>query len=867
MYESFYNLKVEPFRLSPDHRFCFSHKSYAKAKAYMQYAIHRAEGFVMVTGKPGTGKTTLVNDLVDGLSQSRIVVATIVSTQLEADDLLRLVACNFGLDIDAPNKAVVLQGLSVRLRRYHEEGTRALLIIDEAQDLSASALEELRLLTNLQLNNQPLLQIFLVGQENLRELVQKPSMEQVHQRLVAACHLEALSEQDTKAYIRHRLDRVGWKNDPTIDEGVYPVVFQFSKGVPRRINLICSRFLLHGCVEEKHRIRASDVRTVVGELQHEQLAPIGFKADLPPLLDDEEFESDLESATEVDDNQAPQSAKEPSVPDAGVAEQPTNDNSAATPSISPAPVNPEGNQIADLCSLEEQVRREESHSSYQSDNSQQDVIQENYFSLSEAVDLPSEPIPIHKPAETPLAEHAYGDRFANAQRQDETDGARTHYYNEYQVSANPHGIVTRKWSMLSTALIFLLIGAVVLIALYVISPRLLQDGIVDLERQFDSNISSLSEEPATSKPDPLPVKDGLNKNEQDSGVTDLENQSHAVQSTSISTNTDLQSNDSSPFRDEKSGEISTDQLIDAQKKTAPEIELSDISALPDTAETGDPVPPPQSAAHDDLLQWWRSAHLEAVRPPYQPSMQDNLQPNSSIVQELTDSDTIALASQPYPIIQGKKQNPEAKESDATFTPVTAGSRPAETVLPPPLDPPVGSQSIETVASPFPANSRIKADIATISEPLRNRGDAPHNSSLKNMPLDGKAADKSPHTVEGDTLPSLRKKILFGSDSAVISDEYLSLLAETVDWLKSHAGHTVHIIGYADSKGETEYNQELSLKRAKEVAAYLENNNIANDRIHIEGRGVYPATNNLSSDGANARQLQRFVEIVSNPTGD
>ena len=250
MYESFYKFKAEPFRLSPDHRFCFTHKSYAKAKAYMQYAIHRAEGFVMVTGKPGTGKTTLVNDLVDGLSQSKMVVATIVSTQLEADDLLRLVSCDFGLDIAAPNKAAVLQGLSVRLRRHHEDGARALLIIDEAQDLSASGLEELRLLTNLQLNNQPLLQIFLVGQENLRDLVQKPSMEQVHQRLVAACHLESLNEEDTRAYIKHRLDRVGWKNDPIIDEGVFPFVYQFSKGVPRRINLICSRFLLHGSVEE-----------------------------------------------------------------------------------------------------------------------------------------------------------------------------------------------------------------------------------------------------------------------------------------------------------------------------------------------------------------------------------------------------------------------------------------------------------------------------------------------------------------------------------------------------------------------------------------------------------------------------------------
>lgn len=283
MYEFFYHLKAEPFRLSPDHRFCFSHKSYAKAKAYMQYAIHRAEGFVMVTGRPGTGKTTLVNDLLDCLNRKLVSVATLVSTQLEADDLLRMVAASFGLDVAAPNKAMVLHGLSVRLRRLHEEGRRALLIIDEAQDLSACALEELRLLTNLQLNNQPLLQIFLVGQEALRDLVQQPNMEQVHQRLVAACHIQTLSEEDTRSYVEHRLERVGWKGDPAIQDEVFPILYQFSEGVPRRINLVCSRLLLHGSVESLHELTAADARTVVGELKHEQLTPMNFTEDLPPL--------------------------------------------------------------------------------------------------------------------------------------------------------------------------------------------------------------------------------------------------------------------------------------------------------------------------------------------------------------------------------------------------------------------------------------------------------------------------------------------------------------------------------------------------------------------------------------------------------
>ncbi len=272
MYEHFYQLKAEPFRLSPDHRFCFNHQSYAKAKAYMQYAFERAEGFVMVTGRPGTGKSTLVNDLVDTLSSSGAKVAKLVSTQLEAADLLRMVAHAFGLQTETLDKATILQRLDKLLMSLHGDGRRALLIIDEAQDLSTSALEELRLLTNLQLNNQPLLQIFLLGQEELRALVQGPGMEQVHQRLVAACHLEQLKEDETKAYIIHRLEQVGWQGDPAISNAIYPVVYRFSAGIPRRINQVCSRLFLHGGVEASHQLGVEDIRVVIGELQQEQLA-------------------------------------------------------------------------------------------------------------------------------------------------------------------------------------------------------------------------------------------------------------------------------------------------------------------------------------------------------------------------------------------------------------------------------------------------------------------------------------------------------------------------------------------------------------------------------------------------------------------
>ena len=140
MYEIYYNFQAEPFRLSPDHHFCFEHKGYARAGAYMTYAYRRAEGFVMITGRPGTGKTTLIGDLVESLSSDNVHVANLVCTQLQADDLLRSVAYSFEIGSANIDKAELLQRLTVLLQRWHRANRRALLIVDEAQDLSPSAM-------------------------------------------------------------------------------------------------------------------------------------------------------------------------------------------------------------------------------------------------------------------------------------------------------------------------------------------------------------------------------------------------------------------------------------------------------------------------------------------------------------------------------------------------------------------------------------------------------------------------------------------------------------------------------------------------------------------------------------------------------
>jgi type II secretory pathway predicted ATPase ExeA len=215
----------------------------------------------------------LIGDITTDLTRQGNLFAALSSTQIAADDLLRLVVLKFGLDGETEHKAVLIHRMEKYLERLHREGRRPVLIIDEAQDLTADALEELRLLTNMQQDNQPLVQIFLVGQDELRPLVLSPGLEQLHQRIVAACHLAPLDLEATEEYIEHRLRRVGWEGDPTLTEAVYPLLHQYSLGIPRVINQICSRLFLHGMVEEKHKLDVEDIQEVIDALNEEQLLP------------------------------------------------------------------------------------------------------------------------------------------------------------------------------------------------------------------------------------------------------------------------------------------------------------------------------------------------------------------------------------------------------------------------------------------------------------------------------------------------------------------------------------------------------------------------------------------------------------------
>jgi general secretion pathway protein A len=266
LYENYFGLSGKPFQLNPDPDFYFGSRGHKRAMAYLEYGLHQGEGFIVITGEVGAGKTTLVRNLIRRIPQETVSAAQIVSTQVDADDLLRLVAGGFGIPHEGLEKSALLMRLEDHFRYLHAEGRRALLIVDEAQNLSPRAIEELRMLSNFQIDTRSLVQSFLIGQPEFREVMQRPEMRQLKQRIIASYHLGPLDRSETQAYIEHRLNHVGWTGTPSFDPACFEVIHEVTAGVPRRINTHCDRLLLGIYLAEKRNILPSDIRGVADEL-------------------------------------------------------------------------------------------------------------------------------------------------------------------------------------------------------------------------------------------------------------------------------------------------------------------------------------------------------------------------------------------------------------------------------------------------------------------------------------------------------------------------------------------------------------------------------------------------------------------------
>ncbi|HZF44283.1 MAG TPA: AAA family ATPase [Sphingomonadaceae bacterium] len=282
-YLDHYGLSAPPFQLAPDSRFYFESRTHKKAMAYLGFGLNQGEGFIVITGDVGAGKTTLVEHLMATIDRSRLTVIRMATTQVEGDDLLRLTAQGLKIATGNAPKGLLLGHVEQALHEQARQGKRVLLIVDEAQNLPTSALEELRMLSNFQAEGKQLLQIFLLGQPEFRErLTQAPELEQLRQRVIATHHLDAMSADEVGPYIEHRLEKAGAQGRPRFVDGAYDALFRHSHGVPRRLNTLANRVLLQGSVDGLDRLDGHLIDQVAQEVIGDAAPrPRGPAADAP----------------------------------------------------------------------------------------------------------------------------------------------------------------------------------------------------------------------------------------------------------------------------------------------------------------------------------------------------------------------------------------------------------------------------------------------------------------------------------------------------------------------------------------------------------------------------------------------------------
>ena len=283
MYEEFYGFSARPFLLTPDHKFFFESSVHRKAASYLLYGLSQGEGFIVITGEVGAGKTTLIKHLLSTLDNQQYIIAEIVTSQLGADDVLNMVATAWGLTVVKGDKAGTLAAIQHFLEENYHQNRRCLLLIDEAQNVPVPALEELRMLSNFQIEGNSPMQSFLIGQPQFRSILSGKNLEQLRQRVIASYHLGPMSEMETAEYIRHRLTMVGWKGDPDFTDECMAAIFHHTNGIPRRINNLASRLLLFGVLEEVHAFTKDIVDQVADELRKETEVLPGTETDMPEM--------------------------------------------------------------------------------------------------------------------------------------------------------------------------------------------------------------------------------------------------------------------------------------------------------------------------------------------------------------------------------------------------------------------------------------------------------------------------------------------------------------------------------------------------------------------------------------------------------
>ncbi|MEW6417397.1 MAG: XrtA/PEP-CTERM system-associated ATPase [Nitrospirota bacterium] len=269
MYNSFFELKSNPFQLTPDPEFLFTSKVHKKALTYLNYGINSdSTGFILITGEVGTGKTIVIRSLIKEIKKD-VNLALITNTLVTPDQLISMINEDFGLSTINKDKIHILRDLTDFLIEQYGKGRKSILIIDEAQNLSPECLEAVRLLSNLETEKSKLLQIVLVGQPELRKVLSKPELRALRQRIAVSCHIFPLMREETGRYIFYRLEVAGNRKAVTFQDGTIDLIHNFTRGTPRLINIICDFLLVSAFTDNTREISVDIVKEVIKDLEKE----------------------------------------------------------------------------------------------------------------------------------------------------------------------------------------------------------------------------------------------------------------------------------------------------------------------------------------------------------------------------------------------------------------------------------------------------------------------------------------------------------------------------------------------------------------------------------------------------------------------
>jgi type II secretory pathway predicted ATPase ExeA len=282
MYQNFFGLRESPFNVNPDPRYLYMTKQTQEALACLTYGVRTRKGFIVLTGEVGTGKTTLLNRLLDWLRNERVATAFIFNSRLSVSQVFDFMMADFGIPCDSREKSQVLLRLNQWLLERYKAGETAVLIIDEAQNLSANVLEEIRLLTNLETATEKLIQIVLAGQPELEQKLSRPELRQLRQRVTLHSKTLPLTLDETRGYILERLRIAGATDTNIFSAEAIQSIFHFARGIPRVTNLLCEHALISAFVEHQKPILPDTIETVAREFQLDQTEPNGQPVSAPP---------------------------------------------------------------------------------------------------------------------------------------------------------------------------------------------------------------------------------------------------------------------------------------------------------------------------------------------------------------------------------------------------------------------------------------------------------------------------------------------------------------------------------------------------------------------------------------------------------